>query len=80
MRRWFIRDFQSDDLTEVVDFREAELLARKLSKENESGLMEVLVEETNGLLFVTGIFLRGRKRYQGKKARESSANGLPPTL
>jgi hypothetical protein len=80
MRRWYVRDFQGTDLTEVPDFRQAEILARKISRTNSSGLMEVIVEEDSGTRFVTGIFLRGKKRQQGQRARTSSQLGLPPTL
>jgi hypothetical protein len=75
-----VRDFRGSELTEVASFRDAELLARKTSKENTSGLMEVLVDEADGTRFVTGTFLRGKKRYQGKRARESSQTNNPPKV
>ena len=74
---YFYRDFYEEDIGEPMPFREAEMLARKLSEENESGVSEVLTYENNRLMIVA-TYCRGTKRYQGKRSRDAQANGLPP--
>jgi hypothetical protein len=75
-----IRPGPGYDPEEMPNFRLAELEARKRSKTNTGGVIEVLVEEDDGRLFVDAIFLRGRKLQRGQRARTSSRLGLPPKV
>ena len=78
--QWFIRDSPKGVLTQVLSFYEAELVARKLSRINTTGIIETVVREDDGRTFVDAVFLRGRKLQRGQRARESSRLGLPPKV
>lgn len=80
MQQWFIRESPQAPLEEMLSFRQAELLARERSRTNSTGIIETVVQEPNGNMFVVAIFLRGRKLQQGHRARESSRLGLPPKV
>ncbi len=67
-------------VTEVLNAIDADHVARKVSKTNTTGLTRVIVEEADGSTWIVAIYLRGRKRYQGKQARDSVRNNLPPTV
>lgn len=75
---YYYRDFYDSTLSDPLRFDHAEKGARKLSKENASGLAELVVYE-NGELMVVATYCRGTKRYQGKKARDAQRFNLPPT-
>jgi hypothetical protein len=78
-KAWYVRENKQDSLDGPMTFQHAELVARKLSRENNSGLAEVVVYE-GSKLFVVGVFLRGAKRFQGRRAQTSSDFDLPPTV
>jgi len=77
---WFIRDSPQGLLRVTLSFRQAEYLARKESRVNTTGVIELIAREDDGRTFVAGVFLRGRKLQQGQRARESSRLGLPPKV
>lgn len=76
---YYYRDFYGGAaLSGPMNFVQADRAARKLSDENESGLAEVLTYQDD-VLMVVATYLRGTKRYQGKKARDARRENLPPT-
>lgn len=77
--QWFYRESSTAPLQEALDFRQVEILARKLSRINTTGIIETVVLDA-GVYFVHAIFLRGRKLRGGKHARDSSKLGLPPKI
>lgn len=74
---YYYRDFYSEELSDPMRFDHADKAARKLSKENESGVAELLTYY-NGQLFIVATYCRGTKRYQGKKSRDAKRENLPP--
>lgn len=77
--QWFIKD-GADDPVEMLSFSQAESMARRRSRINSTGMVETLVLNEFGRLFVDAIFLRGRKLLRGQRARESSRLQLPPRI
>ena len=78
-KAWYWREFQSEVLSGPETFIRADRQARELSRKNNSGLAEVVTYENNQLMVVS-TFLRGKLRYQGKRARDASRFNLPPTV
>lgn len=78
-KAWYYRDFRDPNMEGPVDFITADREARKLSRESAQGVAEVVTYE-NSQLIVVATYLRGRKRYGGKRARDASRLNLPPTL
>lgn len=74
---WYVRERVGDPLEGPLSFVHADRKARKLSKDNASGLAEVVTYEGNRL-FVVSTFLRGRLRFRGKRAQLASDKDLPP--
>ena len=75
---YYYKDFYGNSLSDPMNFVLADRQARKLSNENESGLAEVVVYRRNALMEVA-TYLRGTKRYQGKKSRDAQRFNRPPT-
>ena len=75
---WFVREFRAPVLSDAMTFQHAFQEARKLSSTNVLGLAEIVTLH-QGALFVVATFLRGKMRYQGKRANEASKMNLPPT-
>ena len=78
-KAWYVREDKDSDMFGPLTFYHAEQYARNLSETNDSGLAEVVTYEGERL-FVVGVFLRGAKRFQGKRAQFSSDFDLPPTV
>lgn len=77
MFQWYVHDFQNDTpiLGPLDNFVLADRQARKQSEENSSGLAEVRVDSET----VT-VYVRGKLRYRGLRARQARNHSLPPTL
>ena len=82
---FYVRETASDALFGPLTFQHAEMYARLMSKENDSGLAEVvtLVGSREGdpaispAIFVSYIYVRGKCVLGGKTANYHSKKGLP---
>jgi hypothetical protein len=85
LREWWVRKYFFEEpvgeyeLDGPFRYDHARTKARDLSRENESGLTELVVFEDN-ILYVAATYLRGKKRYQGLRAYQAALNALPPSL
>lgn len=75
---YYWREFRSSNLLGPATFLTCDRQARALSETNESGLAEVVVQDGSNLI-VMSTYLRGTKRYQGKRSRDAARFNLPPT-
>ena len=74
---YYWREFRSNILLGPNSFLTCDRQARQLSKTNESGLAEVVVMDGTNLIPMA-TYLRGTKRFQGKKSQDAAKYDLPP--
>jgi hypothetical protein len=74
-RVWYYRDFRAEELVGPFFYGVANAQARLFSKENVSGLAEVI---TQGVVYLT--YVRGRQALRGRAAAAASSNNRPPSL
>lgn len=76
-RDWYVGEFYSTPEGPFCKY-EAEIIARDRSKTVDSGLYVVYFSNSDAILLADAVFLRGRKLYQGKRARDAVRFDLPP--
>jgi hypothetical protein len=83
-REWWVRKYFFEEpvgnyeLDGPFKYHHARVKARDLSRENASGLTELVVFDGDDLC-VVATYLRGKKRYQGLRAYQAAMYHIPPT-